>query len=503
MKQLTLTIEDSKKPYYLRLAQALIASIKSGQVKCNEQLPSARALSEQLSVNRHTVMRSYSELVAQGWVENLERSYYRVSANLPVDSSLYQSKDSSTTPATFRWDIQKDFHDSNFIKSAAEFEFNFAGGQPDTSLFPFNEYRSHVNDALRRPRVSSLSYGENQGHPALLEQASIYLRRSRNLTDKQLIITNGSQEAIYLTAHLLLKKDDKVAVESLGYPPAWQAFKGAGAQLIAIKQDSQGLCPEHLAQMAAQHQLKCIYLTPLHQYPTTVTLSASRRMAIYKIALEHQLFIIEDDYDHEFHYKCQPISPMAANDPAQLVIYVSSFSKIMFPAARTGLLAVPPALLQPLVNFRTTINHKPALLMQDTLARWMASEGFERHIRRCAKAYQQRYENAQQQLIIANARGAQLDCHIPDGGMALWLKTETDTKVLAKQLTDHSIYVQHQAEFALTHFSQSLNQPLNHNPEPLNHLRLGYAGQSIERFNLGFSKIVELALLLQPKHTVK
>jgi GntR family transcriptional regulator/MocR family aminotransferase len=486
MKQLTLNITHSKAPYYLRLSQALIESIRSAQITSGERLPSARALAEQLQVNRHTIMRSYQELVAQGWVENSERRYYKVSQNLPIQGSFHEKGTENKSQAAFQWVIHKDLQDSNFIKSTAEFEFNFAGGKPDTSLFPFNEYRSHVNDALKKPSLKSLNYGENSGHPALLDQAEIYLRRTRSIQDKTLMITNGSQEALYLIANLLLKAGDNIAVESLGYPPAWQAFKGAGASLVAIKQDSYGLCAEHLELMASTRSLKGIYLTPLHQYPTTVTLDASRRLAIYKIAVKYQLFIIEDDYDHEYHYKCQPISPMASNDPAQLIIYLSSFSKIMFPAARIGMLAAPAKLTQALVNFRTTINHKPALLQQDALARWMASNGFERHIRRSTKAYQQRLDNALLQLELANAKGANLKYKIPDGGMALWIQLPIDSELLAEHLKQQSIYLQHQKEFMLD----------RHCTDIKHHIRLGFAGQSIETFNLGFSKIINLALQL-------
>ncbi|MFT5708149.1 MAG: GntR family transcriptional regulator/MocR family aminotransferase [Oceanospirillaceae bacterium] len=545
MHQLSLLIPMSKKPFYLRLAQAITLSIQQGQVIAGEKLPTARALAEQLQVNRHTIMRSYAELIAQGWVENVERSHYRVSRLLPIISSVKLTTEKSNVDeraakqvrasaniktiinedAPFVWSIQKEVHESNFIKSTAGFTYNFAGGKPDTDLFPFDEYRSHVSDALKKPIPASLHYGENQGDRALIAQGLIYLRRTRNVRNKSLMITNGSQEALFLVSQLLLKAGDKVAVEPFGYPPAWSAFQAAGAQLISIKQDSQGLVPVHLKEMAAKHSLKCIYLTPLHQYPTTVTLNATRRLEIYEIARQYQLFIIEDDYDHEFHYKCQPIAPMAATDPDNIVIYLTSFSKIMFPAARAGMLAIPKAILQPLVNYRTTVNHKPAMLLQSALARWMASGGFERHIRRCTKAYQERYQNAQLQLQAANASGAHLQCNIPDGGMALWIKTTIDTQQLAALLAKQGIYIQHQAEFCFIAFTaphvddDNVDEPLlNHllnnelgisnNPniiqnKPSRYFRLGFAGQNIAMFNAGFNEITDLVLTLQHQQTIQ
>ncbi len=486
MTQLTLRISNSSKAYYLRLAQAIVSSIKSGQVLADEKLPSTRALAEQLQVNRHTIMRSYAELVAHGWVVNIERSHYRVSSPLPIDQSLNLSAINTPTAQQFNWQVNRKLVETNFIKSTAHFQYNFAGGRPDTRLFPFAEYRSHLNDALKRPNLKALNYGDNQGDPTLIRQGLKFLRRSRGLQNKQLIITNGSQEALYIVAQLLLTANDKVAVESLGYPPAWQAFQAAGAQLIAVEQDQQGIKPAHLRDLARQSLIKCIYLTPLHQYPTTVTLSPSRRAEIYQIALQYQLFIIEDDYDHEFHYKCQPLPPMAASDPANIVIYLSSFSKIMFPAARAGMLVVPRPLLKPLINLRTTINHKPPVLLQEALARWMESEGFDRHIRRCNKTYLQRFKNALLQLELAKQQGVYLQCKEPDGGMALWINTQINTQQLATELALQSVYIQHQAEFVLP---QSTAQ--------ISYFRLGCAGQTIEEFNFGFKLIVKQLLKLQ------
>jgi GntR family transcriptional regulator/MocR family aminotransferase len=502
MNLLTLQLDTSKKPFYLRLTQAIINSIKDKQILAGEKLPTARALATHLNVNRHTIMRGYAELIAQGWVENFERSHYRVSAQLPIiinklPESLNTAKqpfNTSIKNEQFPWQIRKNIPDSNFIKSTGHFKYSFAGGKPDMTLFPFDEYRSHINDALKRPKDASLHYGDNQGDPKLIEQGLVYLRRTRNLINKELIITNGSQEALYLISQLLLHPGDKVAVEALGYPPAWQAFQTAGAQLISIEQDEKGISIDCLKEMASKHQLKCIYLTPLHQYPTTVTLTPARRADIYEIARQYQLFIIEDDYDHEYHYTSQPIAPIAANDPDSLVIYLSSFSKIMFPGARAGMLAVPPAILKPLVNFRTTVNHKPAIILQDALARWISSGGFERHIRRSTKAYLLRYKNALSQLQQARDQGAQMHCLIPDGGMALWVKTQVNTQQLAKALAAKSIYIQHQQEFCIE--SQSILSDVR-GSLCLNHFRLGFAGQPIEHFNTGFNVIVNLVLELQ------
>ena len=182
-----------------------------------------------------------------------------------------------------------------------------------------------MSDVLTRPDMSQLSYGQSAGTPELIDQVKIYLRKSRAITNREIVITNGSQEALFIVAQLLLQAGDKVAAEELGYPPAMSAFVSAGAELVGIKQDKQGMCPNDLEAQICTGNIRLIYLTPLHQYPTTVTLTVSRRMAIYQLAAKHSIPIIEDDYDHEFHYRCQPLAPMASQDPAQLVIYLSIY----------------------------------------------------------------------------------------------------------------------------------------------------------------------------------
>lgn len=481
MRQLTLDICPSNSPYYLRLAQAIKQCISSSQVTPGERLPTARALAHQLNINRHTVMRSYAELIAQGWVENKVRSHYAVSTHLPVEGSHLKASLEHTTEEAFDWQLKNVAAPSNFIKSTACYQYSFAGGQPDTALFPFDEYKNHINDALKRVRPEALHYGENQGDPHLVEQISIYLRRTRAIQNKEIMMTNGSQEALYLISQLLLTAKDTIAIENLGYPPAWQAFKSTGATLLSIQQDAMGICIEDLEQQLKKQKIKCLYLTPLHQYPSTVTLPLARRLKIYALAKQYNFFIIEDDYDHEFHYRCQPLAPLAANDPSQLIIYLSSFSKIMFPAARAGVLAAPASLLPHLIQLRTTINHKPAMLLQDALARWIASGGFERHIRRCTKTYAQRLENAHFQIEQALHQGIALDCNIPDGGMALWIETGVDSELLAQHLKERNIYLQHEAEF--THV-QNISTPT--------HIRLGFASQSIDKFNQGFAIILEV-----------
>jgi len=312
LKSLNLKIitQESKKHFkakYLLIADALRQAIKQGQVAPTEALPSARKLAQQLEVNRHTVMAALAELVAQGWVEAKERSGYRVVEYLPIQASksvdrpvAISNKNHAGTqaaqPTAFNWQFRLEQRLPTTVKiKASQYKYNFSGGQPDISKFPFDEFKSHFSQVCQRPKYEDLSYGASQGEVELIKEISTYLRRVRSITDKKLMICNGSQEALFMVSQLLLQPGDKDAVEQLGYPPAWAAFKSAGAELVAIKQDERGIIPEHLETVLAKGAIKLLYLTPLHQYPTTVSLGISRRMQIYKLATQYGVAIVEDD----------------------------------------------------------------------------------------------------------------------------------------------------------------------------------------------------------------
>lgn len=436
-----------KKAKYLTIADALRHAIKSGQVAPTEALPSARKLAQQLDVNRHTIMAALAELVAQGWVEAKERSGYRVVECLPIQSSQKVDR-IKRTQQPFTWQFRKQLNVSITAKvKASEYRYNFSGGQPDIRQFPFAEFKSHFAQTCQRPTIDDLSYGDSRGEKVLIKEIATYLRRVRSITEKQVMICNGSQEALYMVSQLLLHVGDKVAVEQLGYPPAWAAFRNAGADLVAIEQDERGIVPEHLAAVLAEGNIKLLYLTPLHQYPTTVSLDIARRMQIYQLAAQHGVAIIEDDYDHEFHFNSQPIAPMAADDPVGLVIYISTFSKLMFGAARIGYVVANKELIAKLAAYKMLINHKSNVLVQQAVAKWMQQGGFEGHLRRMTKLYQKRRDFMVSLLQGYQEQGLPIHFEIPAGGMAIWLDTGKSIIGLKEQLINQQVYLQTEIEF--------------------------------------------------------
>lgn len=473
IKVLSFEIPKSEKAPYLQLADGLRLAIQKGQIKAGESLPSSRDLSKSVGLHRHTVMAGLEELVAEGWITAVERKGYQVCNTLPSHFFEPLKLNTKSRPkARFEWKLPGRPELGPLFQLNPDIKFNFKSGIPDLREFPFQEFKSHLVDSLKRSGPRVLSYGSPLGYEPLIGELKVYLRRVRALKAENVIITHGSQEAIFIAAQLLLKPGDRVAVEELGYQPALAALKSAGAIPIPIRLDKEGIDPVSFEQAAKKYKLKLLYTTSLHQYPTTVTLPVARRLRIYEIAAEHGVPILEDDYDHEFHYRSQPIAPIASHDPEGIVIYISTLSKVFSPSARIGFMSVPQALVEPISDYRRIVTRQNDLLMQDALCRWMRDGGFERHLRRMRRLYEERRNGLVEYLSEAKESGTRLSWNTPDGGMAVWVDIHKDSSVIARRASMEGVYVACEADFQIRAASGSC-------------LRIGFANQSPKEIRQG------------------
>jgi GntR family transcriptional regulator/MocR family aminotransferase len=427
------------------------------------------------------VIAAMDELVAEGWLDAGQRRAHRVCAVLP--SEFFKPKGGGKKPSVFerkfKWRLAR--HSTTLICGLARldgYQHVFQGGLPDLRLFPHDEFRACVAETLRRAPPSHGGYGDPAGHPEFIARLEEYLRRMRALTGRRIVVTHGAQEGIFLISQLLVSPGDGVAVEVPGYSAAWDAIRAAGGEPVPVRVDELGMDPEALEAAIAKQRVRLIYLTPHHQYPTTVTLPTARRLRIYELASRHQIPIVEDDYDHEFHFRSQPIAPMASSDPCGLVIYISTLSKIMFPSARIGFVAVPEELYEPLSRQRAIVTRQNSIFMQDAIARWMDGGGFERHLKRMRRVYEERRDAMVAGLEAGKRRGLPLAWSVPDGGMALWLDSGVDSEAAAREAATRGVYVASESEF----------HPGAH---PGTHLRLGYASQTPEEIGAGMGLLME------------
>ncbi|MEW6281392.1 MAG: PLP-dependent aminotransferase family protein [Candidatus Eremiobacterota bacterium] len=469
MRTLTLELGDDGQPLYRRLAGAVRRALDQRCLAPGELLPSTRDLARQLGIHRHTVLNALDELVAEGWLVAERGRGYRVVEALP--SAFFQAEGQDGPVGAFPWDPVRRV-DPRLTPPALRYAF--PSGQPDLRCFPADEYYRLTRQVLRRKAPHRLlAYSDPSGQPALKEQLQIYLRRLRAVADGEVVVTHGSQEAIYLLGQLLLGPGDTVAVEELGYPPAWQALASSGASLAGVRVDREGIDPEHFEWLLTTRKVRMLYLTPLHQYPTTVTLPRARRAAIYELAERHRIPILEDDYDHEFHYRCQPVAPLKASDPAGLVLYCSTFSKVLFPAARLGFAVVPKPLAGPLGELKRVVSRQNDNLTQETVALWMSSGGLERHLRRMRRLYQARMAR----MVDCLGREG-VSVQPPDGGMCLWVDFGVDSEALAAGAARREVAVQPGAAYRLE-------------PGPCTALRLGFASSTEEEIEAGVARLCD------------
>jgi GntR family transcriptional regulator/MocR family aminotransferase len=295
------------------------------------------------------------------------------------------------------------------------------GSMPDLRLIPIAAIARAYRRALRRPGV--LDYGEPRGEERLRSAIGAMLRSSRGLAPDpdRLIITRGSQHALALLARALLRPGDVVGVEELGYPAAWEAFRAVGARLVPIGLDEGGVRVDALQALVRREKLRALYLTPQHQYPTTVTFPAGRRLALLALAAANRIAVIEDDYDGDFHYDGRQVLPLASNDPAGLVLHVGTLSKILAPALRIGYVHAPREVVSCLAEHRRYVDGQGDRAMELAIAELLEDGEVQQHVWRMRRAYAAR-RDALVEVLRAELPGA-LEFTVPAGGMALWCRT--------------------------------------------------------------------------------
>lgn len=365
-----------------QLYQALRERILDGRLASGTRLPASRELAALLNISRNTVTRALDQLYAEGYVAGRVGDGTYV-ADLPHSRPAAAITAEADSPAL---QLLLRHHLATPAKGAPR---AFRIGVPAFDLFPFETWARLQARFWRKPSPARLGYGDPAGDLQLRELIAAYLRNSRGLTceAQQVLITCGSQQAISLCAQLLVQPGARVALENPGYRAAGHAFAVAGAQLCGITVDGEGMDIDALQRL---NDCQLAYVTPAHQYPTGVTLSLPRRLALLEWAKRVNGWIIEDDYDGEYRYSGTPLAPLAALDDQQRVIYIGTFGKLAFPALRLGYLVLPPALAESFARRQALEIRHSEVGTQAVMAEFIAAGHFQRHVRRMRLAARSR-----------------------------------------------------------------------------------------------------------------
>ncbi len=404
---------SSSQPLFMQIVRAITGDIRRGRLTAGALLPGSRTLARTLGVHRNTVLAAYRELEAQGCITSAGRAT-RISTEIPA-----RAAGSASSAGTVGFPLHPAPRFRRFSAAATPGVLHFGGGFPDLRLFP----RAELARAYRRAlHGSALAYGgDPRGDPALRRMLALLLGEARGLarTEEEILVTTGSQRALDLVARTLIRPGDVVAVEDPGYPPAWSAFVAAGAALVPIPVDGEGVRVEALAELASRRRVRAVYVTPHHQFPTTVTLSAARRLRLLDLACAHRFAIIEDDYDFEFHYDRRPVLPLASSDDLGMVVYLGTFSKLLGPGLRLGWVAAPRPLVDRLAALRAASDTVGHHVLERAVAELIEDGLLARHARRMRRIYQSRRDTLAESLRSVFPAA---DFETPPGGMSLWLR---------------------------------------------------------------------------------
>jgi GntR family transcriptional regulator/MocR family aminotransferase len=436
--------ERSKRPMYRQVYDAIRGAVLSGQLSAGTRLPPQRDLARDLGVSRNTVMMAFEQLIAEGYLEGHVGAGTFVTQTLPDD--LLQVRDAATSarrrtqPPATGLSRRGRMLAMNDVSVPLPGEMRpFRIGMPDARAFPFDEWARITSRLWRNPPQELVRYGDPAGYGPLREAIASYAAAARGVRcdAAQVIVVSGSQQALDLSARLLLDPGDRVWMEDPGYIGAGAALRAAGAELQPVPVDEEGLVVsegERLAKSA-----RAVYVTPSHQFPLSVTMSLPRRLALLKWAAANNAWILEDDYDSEYRYAGRPLASLQGLDERGRVIYIGTFSKVMFPSLRLGYAIVPPGLADAFARARAAADRHPPTVDQAALAEFIAQGHLGRHVRRVRALYQERRD-----LLVALARrelSGVLDVRSPETGMHTvgWLPPHVDDRAMAARALDAGV----------------------------------------------------------------
>ena len=380
------------------LQQQIYAGIRrailDGVVAPGTRLPSSRAVAEDLGVSRTTAVLALEQLLAEGYLASRRGSGTFVAQDLPDD--LPQGRVARPTPSPKHPPLSRRGTALAAMPTGGRRLGGpprpFRIGTPGLDLFPVRLWGQLATRRLRSITSAQLDYGEPAGIRPLREAIADHVQTARGTrceTD-QVVVVAGAQQGLDLACRLLLDPGDQAWMEDPGYPGARSALVGAGARIVPVRVDAEGLDVE--AGVRGGVGARLVYVTPSHQYPLGVPMSLPRRLALLKWASRARAWVLEDDYDSEFRYGARPIPCLHGLDVDGRVIYVGSFSKTLFPSLRLGFVIVPPDLQDRLVAARAAADQHPPVLDQTVLTDFIVGGHFARHLRRMRARYRERLE---------------------------------------------------------------------------------------------------------------
>lgn len=471
-----------------QIREALVSAILDGQLARQEAIPSTRRMAKSLGVSRNTVVLAYQGLLDDGYLGARQRSGYFVSEKALEPAAKPKAPAPRALAGGLDWPARLLKHPAaqeNISKPLdwQSYPYPFIYGQVDHTLFPIAEWRDCARQALGRKWLGGWT-NDTWAHddPMLVEQIRrrILPRRGIMAGDEEILITLGAQNALYLLASLLVEPGLPVAMEEPGFPDMRNIFKLHGAEVALVPVDEHGMA---LTPELAKARLA--FVTPSHQFPTTVTMPLERRLALLELAAARDMILIEDDYEFETNYVNEPCPALKSLDGDGRVVYVGSLSKTLFPGLRLGFMVGPKPLIEEARALRRLMVRHAPNNNQRTAALFLALGHHDALIRRLHKAYRLRWES----LGAALRRHMPASARVPGfGGTSYWVKgpQDLDSEALAATVAAKGILI----EPGRINFGAAL--------QPRHFFRLGFSSIDESKIDPGVRLLGE-AIVMRPR----
>src|SRR6266446_907636 len=379
------------KPLYQQIYDSFRSRIIRGELRAGDLVPSSRELARESRISRLPVLTAYAQLLAEGYFESRVGAGTFIAGSLPSRTNAQNAKYAPSVSRekrriSGRAAALPPYERPSWAESLGPFQV----GQPDLHKFPIEIWLKLVARYSRRMRVKALQYGDAMGLPHLREAIGAYVRTSRGVRceAEQIMIVSGSQQALDLATRVLLDAGTAAWVEEPGYWLVHRVLQSAGCRAVPVPVDSNGLMVA--AGIKLNRKARAAFVAPSHQYPLGVTMSATRRLELLEWAQRAGAWIIEYDYDSEYRYDGTPIASLQGLDSNARVIYIGTFSKIMFPSLRLGYIIIPPDLVERFAATRQVLDLCPPHLTQAVMADFIREGHFDRRTRRMRTVYAER-----------------------------------------------------------------------------------------------------------------
>lgn len=414
-------------PVYLQISNGLVQQIKAGVLASGSRLPGTRSIAETFQVHRKTALAAFDELLSQGWIEVRPSQGTYVSENLPtiaprrigVAADAYHAQ-----KAGFEYHEKLHLHR---IQPLIPEGLTLDEGIPDVRMTPVDEIIRHYKSIIARAyNRRLLSYGSVYGDDLLRETLAGFLQETRGMTvqKENVMIIRGSQMSMFLSSQLLFKNSELAVVGESNYIAANLTMKEAGARIMTIPVDDKGIDTQALAALCEKEKVRAVFVTSHHHHPTTVTLSAERRIELLQLSEKHGFAILEDDYDYDFHYRNAPLLPLASADRSGQVIYMGAICKIVAPAYRVGYLVAPREFIEEAGHLRRIIDRQGDAILERSVALMIRQGDYQRHTKKALKIYRERRDHFCQ--LLERELGEMVSFRIPEGGLAVWVQLRKD-----------------------------------------------------------------------------